>query len=416
MVQRSLQLECLLIVTQKTHLALIHLPPSAFPLFLQPILTLLLHNDQKDEDGNTIEPHRSWNYWHPFVNVSITPNECSIVCPREQAETLFAPLIENLSPTLRKSVSISKEDYSVIMIGGEGLEAGQRVLDLTSPLAMAGIPIFFITSYYSDFILVPFSSRPKVIHALEDRGFVFEATDADGEAGQMTNPQSPLHNNTHHHRPSSSTSSLDWPPAPVSTPPPTSIPELQTKTFRTLARNNIHPSVDRSIELITCAGIKDSILATQLSHFRDGKLHLGIARCLTSHPAPKFFSLTLTDSESASLTFQKSLLAHFPNDGEDVLLGTDGPVQVPITLDLKDLPRECSGIVCGVSSRLLDGMRGRLGGGGGGEGGGVFDMSYLSTSKAGHVIVYEDELEMVLEALEGVGGVEENGDGDGGCG
>ena len=87
-------------------------------------------------------------------------------------------------------------------------------------------------------------------------------------------------------------------------------------------------------------------------------------------------------------------------------------MQVPITLDLKDLPRECSGIVCGVSSRLLDGMRGKLG-----MEGGVFDMSYLSTSKAGHVIVYEDELEMVLEALEGVGGVEENGNGENGvCG
>ena len=51
-------------------------------------------------------------------------------------------------------------------------------------------PIFFITSYWSDFILVPLKSRAVVIHALEDRGFLFEADldEPDSEAGFMTNP------------------------------------------------------------------------------------------------------------------------------------------------------------------------------------------------------------------------------------
>ncbi|KAK4501689.1 hypothetical protein PRZ48_007498 [Zasmidium cellare] len=386
----------------RTHLALVHIPISAYPLFVQPILSLLLNNGQIDEDGNAVQPKRSWQYWHPFVNVSITPNECSIVCPREQAETLFAPLVDGLNPALKKAVSITKEDYSVIMIGGEGLEAGQRVLDLTSPLAMAGIPIFFITSYYSDFILVPFSSRPKVIHALEERGFVFEATDADGESGQMTNPQSPL-TNPHTRQGSTSSSSDSFPIA--QTPPPTTVPELQTKTFKTLTLNNILPTVDPSIQLITCAGIKQSTPSASTTNFTEGKLHLGLAKCLTANPPPTFFSITLTDSESASLTLEKHLLSHFPNDGEDVLLGTESPEQIPITLDLKDLPLESTGIVCGVSSRLTDGMRGRIGRE-------MFNMSYLSTSRAGHVIVYEDELEGAIAALRGavgmngVGGVE----------
>ena len=45
-------------------------------------------------------------------------------------------------------------------------------------------PIFFITSYWSDFILVPLKSRAVVIHALEDRGFLFEADldEPDSEA------------------------------------------------------------------------------------------------------------------------------------------------------------------------------------------------------------------------------------------
>jgi hypothetical protein len=90
-----------------------------------------------------------------------------------------------------------------------------------------------------------------------------------------------------------------------------------------------------------------------------------------------------------------------------VLLGKDGPEQVPITLDLRQLPLESTGIVCGVASRLVEGMRGRFGGGGrfgsGGNGGVGFEMSYLSTARAGHVVVFEDELEDAMEVLQGLG-------------
>ena len=37
------------------------------------------------------------------------------------------------------NVSISAEDYVVVQVDGEGLDAGQRVLELTTPLAMAGM-------------------------------------------------------------------------------------------------------------------------------------------------------------------------------------------------------------------------------------------------------------------------------------
>ena len=350
------------------------------------ISQLLLRNDTLDENGETIKPTRSWHFWHPFVNVSITANECSVVCPRKEADELFTPLLACLDPALRSLVSISIEDYSVILISGEGLEAGQRVLDLTSPLAMAGISIFFITSYWSDFILVPLNARAKVIHALEDRGFIFEAG-SEGEAGHMTNPASPsLHGR---HRNNSSTSSFEFPTV-AGTPPPANVFELQEKTFRTLRKRGVSPTVDRTVELVTCAGVKDTAanLVTE-------KLQLGLLRCLTSHPLPKFLSLTLTDSESASLTLEKRLLPMFYNGGEDLLLGKDGPEQVAITLDLSTLPHESTGIVCGVAGKLIEGMKGRMGRE-------LFNMSYLSTAKAGHVIVYEDELDDAIGALHDI--------------
>lgn len=110
---------------------------AAYPHFLQPIAQLLLHNSNLDDDGEPIEPRKHWEFWHPLVNISIAHNECSIACPRELAIALFAPVIAGLRPEMQKGVTISKEDYSVIVIGGEGLEAGQRVLNLSSPLALA---------------------------------------------------------------------------------------------------------------------------------------------------------------------------------------------------------------------------------------------------------------------------------------
>ncbi|TKA81238.1 hypothetical protein B0A55_02376, partial [Friedmanniomyces simplex] len=302
-----------------------------------------------------------------------------------QAEELFNPVLDNLDASARRIVSISSDDYSVITIGGPGLEAGERVLDLTSPLAIAGISIYFITSYWSDYILVPFNARSRVIHALAERGFVFEAEE-EGEAGHMTNPASPLMRP--HHRNNSSHSSFDSLASPV-TPPPSSVSELQVRTFKTLSRNYVSPRVDRELQLVTCAANKNTTGSLQAA-----ALTLGLLKCLTTSPLPRFFSLTLTDTESAALTLDQTLLALFPNEGEDYLLGKDGPEQVAITLDLQSPPQESTGIVCGVASRLIDGMRGRFGGE-------LFNMSYLSTAKAGHVIVYRDELDDAMASLRG---------------
>nr|POE86571.1 hypothetical protein CFP56_46755 [Quercus suber] len=384
-----------------THVAFIRIPLPVYPLFIQPITQLILDNESRIEDGELAQPRKSWAHWKPFVNISVSPNECSIVCPREDADTLFAPIRACLDATTKSTITISDEDFSVIMIGGEGLEAGQRVLDLTSPLAMAGIPIFFITSYWSDFVLVPYRARSKVIKALEDRGFVFEAEQENGEAGHMTNPASPLLHS--HHRNHSSSSSFDF-PVTSGTPPPASVSELQARTFRLLKKHDIKPEVDRDIDLITCAGMKGSIANSSAANFTEGKLQFGLIRCLTSPAPPKFLSITLTDAESTSLTLERRFLTLFADDGDDILLGKDGPDQIPITFDLHQLPTESTGIVCGVASRLIEGMKGRIGHD-------TFNMSYLSTSRAGHVLVYEHELADAMECLDGAQqtGIEING-------
>lgn len=120
--------------------ALIHIPLEYYPFLLQPIQRLLFGEDH-DEDAHKIP----WPYRHSFLNVSITPVECSIVCARDLADRFFAPLVDRFNGLLRGAarqtdhIQILPEDFNVIQVDGQGLDAGQRVLELTSPLAMAGM-------------------------------------------------------------------------------------------------------------------------------------------------------------------------------------------------------------------------------------------------------------------------------------
>ncbi|KAF1967429.1 hypothetical protein BU23DRAFT_573175 [Bimuria novae-zelandiae CBS 107.79] len=370
-----------------TQLALIHIPLPLYSSFIQSILQLLLpnetHNGHSAYNGNgAVQPPPAWANQNPFLNISVTPIECSVVCSRRLANELFVPTLNLLDATSRSQVSITSEDYVVMQVDGEGLDAGQRVLELTSPLALAGISIFFITTYFSDYILVPIRYRTQVVHALEERGFQFE-----DQTSSYVNP-------IHHGRKLSSPTFEVRPPG---TPPPATVSELQTRTFATLKRRNIIPTVGSHLRLVQCAGSRESANGMSSSRNRnsqtsaaDDALHLGLVKCLITPPHPRFLSLTLTDTEPASLLLDHTLLPHFTHD---ILLGSKEDYLVPITLDLRELPMESTGIVCGVAGRLVGGTTGPLGN--------PVEMSYLSTARAGTVMVAEHELERALEALRG---------------
>jgi len=126
-------------LVQETKLAIVHIPLHLYSHFIQPILRLLTLTDGTDEvDGL---PRRKWAYPNAFTNISVTTIECSVVCPRRLVDELFRPLIERLDAKAKQAVIISNDDFVVIQVGGEGMEAGQRVLDLTAPLALAGMQV-----------------------------------------------------------------------------------------------------------------------------------------------------------------------------------------------------------------------------------------------------------------------------------
>lgn len=235
--------------------------------------------------------------------------------------------------------------------------------------------LFFITTYYSDFILVPEKAKCQVVRALEKRGFAFE---------QLS--ETYVNASTHHRNTSSSSSLSSGIP---STPPPTNMTELQARTFGLLNRHSIVPVVHSEIRLVQCGGRNtnpETFVADELA------LQHGLTKCFIYRP--KFLSVTLTRDESAGLLLEKQLLPNFDLAGSDnVLLGATEDYLIPIVLDLESLPMEASGIVCGVAGRLVEGPLRPI------------EMTYLSTAKAGTVMVDECDLDSAMKALRlGVNG------------
>lgn len=329
-----------------------------------------------------------------FLNISITPIEVSIVCHTSLATSLFNPAIASLPKDAARRVSTSKDSYAVFSVISAGMDAGSRVVDLTSPLALAGVPIFFITTYYSDFILVPTKDRQSVVTALLARGFVFSE---DESSFRSPGPLS------HHHRgPSTSSNHSDPPP---STPPPTNVAELQVRTFETLKKRDVVPYIIPDLQLIQCSGrekppsgfgggyaTRPSLTRTQTGNGAhapswvdtvDTKLYAGLVSALVSRP--RFLSITLAQDDAPSLLLDKALLPIF---GDSLVGDTEGNL-VPIFLDLVSLPFEATGIVSGVAGRLVQEM----------QIGESAELSYLSTARAGAVILSAEQSRRALEIL-----------------
>lgn len=373
--------------------SLIHIPPHLYSALLQPILRVLLpHGAPSLNEPEGLLEGLSIDNKHGFLNISVTPIECSVVCHTSWAQNVFEPVINRLPKEASRQVLISKDSYIVFSVSGAGMEAGQRVMDLTAPLAMAGIPIFFITTYYTDFILIPSKDRQTVVQTLLARGFEFSENDSAYVAPTAIS----------HSRGVSASSD------PPSTPPPSNVAELQLRTFSQLKKRNVVPFVEPGLHLVQCSG-KELVREDEYSsrpasngngangpHHQsswldniDSKLYVGLISALVLQP--KFLSVTLAQEDAPSLLLDKSLLWLF---GDSIAGDTEGDL-VPIFLDLVNLPLESTGIVCGVAGKLVDDIRIHEPAGLQGS-----ELSYLSTARAGAVILSSEGSARALEALD----------------
>lgn len=280
----------------------------------------------------------------------------------------------------------------ILSVISAGLEAAERVLELTSPLALAGIPIFFITTYYSDFILVPTRERQHVVQTLLAKGFEFSENNFNFVHSSAYGQQKTNGNGNGNGS---------------NTPPPSNVDDLQNHTFELLKKRSVVPHVADGLELVQCSGRE---MTSQLQHSSfqrpsmsrsgtnnngrrpgwadsvDTKLYTCIISALVSQP--RFMSITLAQDDPPSLLLDKNLLDSFG----DTLVGDTEGTQIPIFLDLVNLPLEVTGIVSGVAGRLVQEMKI--------SNPAELDLSYLSTARAGAVILSQEQSVRALEILQ----------------
>lgn len=368
------------IVFLEPSLSLINIPLRLFPHFTHSILQLI-------------------QYPPEFFNISLTPTSLSIICPEQTAARYFSPVLEDLKE--HSGATIEDEDYVCMQIDGEGMGDGSRLLELTQPLARAGISILFITTYFSDYVLVASRQMKKVRKVLLDRGFSFadlsqsalsmgnsiRSRSTTGESVPSTRSSSPvgidfddefddiedsIHNGSY-----DSVKSRD-------------AHEKESNTLEFLRRGKIPVKVSRGTKLL--------MLGSRVQ-FSDYVIPL--TKVFLRKELPEFFSITRAPETSPSFLITQDLAQEFD---PQTLLGIDtAEVLIPIMLDLSGLTGVGGlggcGIVCGVVDELMQralkpspaSMEQMLSKE-------ELVLSYLSTVVTGNVLVRQQDVERIGSA------------------
>ena len=126
---------------QEKELRIIHIPLQHYHHYLNTVLQLLFPSEN---GGEAKSRDQQWQFSHDFLNVSVTPLECSIVCESNLATALFSPARDRAAQldsgnSKHDYGSTSTESFIAMSVEGAGMEAGQRVLEVTSPIARAGM-------------------------------------------------------------------------------------------------------------------------------------------------------------------------------------------------------------------------------------------------------------------------------------
>jgi len=121
-------------------------PQLVLSLLRQPLAICRLDKDSTPPD---------WACKGSFCSMTRTPQEMSVVCPEE-----------NIPPDAECETgwrALSSE-------GPLGFAATGLVETLAEPLAVAGISIFFISTFYTDYVMVKEEELQIAIMALESAG------------------------------------------------------------------------------------------------------------------------------------------------------------------------------------------------------------------------------------------------------
>ncbi|KAI8810094.1 hypothetical protein BJ742DRAFT_770525 [Cladochytrium replicatum] len=285
-----------------------------------------------------------------FFSYTQNSLEVSIIAEVETAANDFPDNGSALAPNIIKTDDV----FRALQVDADSEadfleESGQRITDISAPLAAAGISIFYLSTYQTDFVFVKERRLLQVISILQKHNCEFNdlesvnVNDAPLSSAALAAEGVPLTDVTTTHQ-----------PHPVDTLKKNL---LRTETLRLIGLDWSTPD-SWSLELLKIMFYPET----------PGKR--------------RFFSYTATN-EGISLIVEESVINQF--DPNVVYQDQQSPVQLRcIQVDLTQLGLDRYGIVYSMSKRLV-----KIG----------INLLYLSTYMTANVLISTVDLEKILHEL-----------------
>ncbi|KAG7878701.1 hypothetical protein KL938_003844 [Ogataea parapolymorpha] len=273
-----------------------------------------------------------------FFHLAFTPEEVTFMCSTSLIRKyLSKPL--SLNKQAQLGATLIDEEFLVLQVLTDGTIIGKKILELTAPLSEQGIPIFFISNYFSDLVLIPAVHRTAAVEILEKSQY-------------------------------------------------TDTSKLEQETFQLFRSSSVKPVLNTDVKiLLTGARPGDSSLV--LRQTVEALSKYNTEQSGTKHSFLAYFALTRTPTEDIGLLLPLAddEMAKV-NYSRATILGSLQDFYFPLFINLKTLPLDLKGIVAGVASKLL-----KLG---------LDEMSYVSLGRSAVVLVpdnFQDTVQKMLDSM-----------------
>ncbi|VEU23134.1 DEKNAAC104014 [Brettanomyces naardenensis] len=293
-----------------------------------------------------------------FFHLAFTVEEVTLMCSSKIIKKYLGKTLKFCKEHLQeeKQPTLLEDKFLVLQVFSDGLNIGKKILELTEPLSLCGISLFFISNFFSDIVLVPVKEKQKVLEVL--KGMEGEKM---GQPKQMKVEEN-----------------FSAPASPLT--------DLETTTFDLFKSKLIKPKLIGDVKLLL-TGARSGDCANVLKRTAEALSRLNTGREDDTYDFPSYFAITRTstgeiglmlpqeDEELAKLNYDKS-----------TIMGSLQDSYYPVFINLSNLPLDLKGIVAGVASKLLKS--------------GLNEMSYLSFGKSGVVLIPDNYYDRVEEVLK----------------
>lgn len=322
---------------------------------------------ESDEDYTTEDSlDDEINY---FFHIAFTPQECTVMCDSTIMGSIFAEPLKTCKQLGNSQVKLLDDEFITLQVdSSDGYDNSSKVLLLTKPLSTNNIPLFFLSTHFGDIVLIPESSKEKVVDILTLKNFEFSNL-----SNSYINVQNQGSNTIE-------TGRLDGGASPNL--------DIEQRAFELFQQANVSPIINKSTKLLLTGARSSEASRTLLK-----TAQILASTDIQSEFFPQYFAITRTSLNEVSLLLPKSSELRgrlgFPSK---CIIGSTQDAIIPITIDLHALPLDTTGIVAGLASKLLSGSKKKSQI--------PLEMSYLSMAKAGIVMIPKEDVELVSNILK----------------